>query len=157
MSPWGIETTIAVAAITLCIATDNHFLVALCMQVIGLGMYAGEPLILAEAAEAVRNEHSGVVDSVVLKVHSIVSGFTYPYILGLVKDATGQLHRRIRGDHRLDDRSVRRIAAVIEEAESAVVDNSITLYRSVRGEYANLAKLTARTHVLNHRCRAMVA
>jgi len=85
----GIVTTIAIAAMTVCIATDNYFLVALCMPLLGLGVYAGEPLILAEAIESVGNEHSGLVNGVVLGVPWIVSGFAYPYVLGLIKDATG--------------------------------------------------------------------
>jgi len=85
----GIVTTIAIAAMTVCIATGNYFLVALCMPLLGLGVYAGEPLILAEAVESVGNEHSGLVNGVVLGVPWIVSGFAYPYVLGLVKDATG--------------------------------------------------------------------
>jgi sugar phosphate permease len=85
----GIVTTIAIAAMTVCIATDDYFLVALCMPLLGLGVYAGEPLILAEAVESVANEHSGLVNGVVLGVPWIVSGFAYPYVLGLVKDATG--------------------------------------------------------------------
>lgn len=85
----GFVTTIAVAAMTLCIATDNYLLVAVCMPLLGLGVYAGEPLILAEAVDSVRKEHSGVVNGVVLGVPWIVSGFAYPYVLGLVKDATG--------------------------------------------------------------------
>ena len=85
----GVVTAIAVAAMTLCIATNDYFLVALCMPLLGLGVYAGEPLILAEAVDSVHRDHSAVVNGVVLGVPWIVSGFAYPYILGLVKDATG--------------------------------------------------------------------
>ncbi|ULN33551.1 MFS transporter [Mycolicibacterium smegmatis] len=85
----GIVTVAAVAVMTLSIAVDNYLLVALCIPILGLGVYAGEPLILAEAVESVRAEHSGVVNGVVLGVPWIVSGFAYPYIVGLVKDATG--------------------------------------------------------------------
>ncbi|MDV3125405.1 MFS transporter [Mycobacterium sp. 21AC1] len=85
----GTATTIAVAIMTLCVATDNYLLVALCIPLLGLGVYAGEPLILAEAVESVREEYSGVVNGIVLGVPWIVSGFAYPYVLGLVKDATG--------------------------------------------------------------------
>lgn len=85
----GIATTIAAAIMTLCVATDNYLLVAFCIPLLGLGVYAGEPLILAEAVDSVREEHSGVVNGIVLGVPWIVSGFAYPYVLGLVKDATG--------------------------------------------------------------------
>ena len=77
------------AVMTLCVGTDNYFLVALCIPALGLGVYAAEPLILARAVESVRPEHSGVVYGVVLGVPWIISGFAYPYLLGLVKDATG--------------------------------------------------------------------
>jgi sugar phosphate permease len=85
----GIATSLAVAVMTLCVAADNYILVALCIPLLGLGVYAGEPLILAEAVDSVRREHSGVVNGAVLGVPWIVSGFAYPYVLGLVKDATG--------------------------------------------------------------------
>ncbi|SDC06082.1 Sugar phosphate permease [Mycolicibacterium neoaurum] len=85
----GVVTVFGVAVMTVCVAMDNYLLVALCIPVLGLGVYAGEPLILAEAVESVRAEHSGVVNGVVLGLPWIVSGFAYPYILGLVKDATG--------------------------------------------------------------------
>lgn len=85
----GIVTVTAVVVMTLSIAIDNYLLVALCVPVLGLGVDAGEPLILAEAVESIRAEHSGVANGVVLGVPWIVSGFAYPYIVGFVKDATG--------------------------------------------------------------------
>ena len=85
----GIVTLVIAAVMTLCVATDNYFLVALCIPALGLGVYAAEPLILARAVESVGPEHSGVVNGVVLGVPWIISGFAYPYLLGLVKDATG--------------------------------------------------------------------
>lgn len=84
----GAATAIAVAVMTVFIATDNYVWLALFIPVIGLGVYAAEPLILAEAVDSVSGKHAGVVNGIILGVPWIVSGFAYPYVLGAVKDAT---------------------------------------------------------------------
>lgn len=85
----GIATAVALALMTIFLATDNYLWLALFIPLIGLGLYAGEPLILAEAVESVSGKYAGVVNGVILGVPWIVSGFAYPYVLGLIKDATG--------------------------------------------------------------------
>jgi MFS family permease len=84
----GVATAVAVAVMTVFIATDNYVGLALFVPVIGLGVYAAEPLILAEALDSVSARHAGVVNGIILGVPWIVSGFAYPYVLGAVKDAT---------------------------------------------------------------------
>ncbi|WP_422747096.1 MFS transporter [Mycobacterium sp. WMMD1722] len=85
----GVLSAAAIAALTAFLATDNYVWVAICIPVMGLGIYGGEPLTLAEAVESVSAKHAGIVTGVILGVPWIVSGFAYPYVLGVVKDATG--------------------------------------------------------------------
>jgi sugar phosphate permease len=74
---------------TMFLATGNYVMVALLVPVIGMGVYAGESLTLAEAIESVVPNFAGVVNGITLGVPWIVSGFAYPYLLGAVKDSTG--------------------------------------------------------------------
>ncbi|WNG88050.1 MFS transporter [Mycobacterium sp. ITM-2016-00317] len=85
----GVLTAAALATMTLFVSTGNYVLVAICMPLIGLGVYAGEPLTLAAAVESVSAKHAGIVNGVIIGIPWIVSGFAFPYILGTVKDATG--------------------------------------------------------------------
>jgi len=85
----GIVSGVAVALVTAFIATDNYLGVALLIPVIGLGMYSGEPLILAEAIESVSGRYAGIVNGVILGFPWVVSGVAYPYVIGLIRDATG--------------------------------------------------------------------
>lgn len=85
----GIVTAGSLATMTLFLATGNYMMVALLVPVIGIGVYAGESLTLAEAIESVLPKFAGVVNGITLGVPWIVSGFAYPYLLGAVKDSTG--------------------------------------------------------------------
>ena len=85
----GIVSGVAVALVTTFMATDNYLGVALLIPVIGLGMYSGEPLILAEAIESASGRYAGIVNGVILGFPWVVSGVAYPYGIGLIKDATG--------------------------------------------------------------------
>jgi len=85
----GIVSGVAVALVTTFVAADNYVGVALLIPVIGLGMYSGEPLILAEAIESVSGRYAGIVNGVILGFPWVVSGVAYPYVIGLVRDATG--------------------------------------------------------------------
>lgn len=85
----GILTAVALAALTLFLATENYMVVALLVPVIGIGVYAGESLTLATAVESVDARFSGLVNGLIVGVPWLISGFAYPYILGAVKDATG--------------------------------------------------------------------
>ena len=85
----GLVTAGSLAAMTLFLATGNYVMVALLVPLIGIGVYAGESLSLAEAIESVHPKSAGVVNGIILGVPWIVSGFAYPYLLGAVKDATG--------------------------------------------------------------------
>lgn len=85
----GVLSAAAIAALTAFLATGNYAWVAICIPVMGLGIYGGEPLVLAEAVETVSAKQAGIVTGVILGVPWIVSGFAYPYVLGAIKDATG--------------------------------------------------------------------
>lgn len=85
----GTLAALAVGTLTLGLATDNYLLAAICIPIAGLGIYAGEPIALAEAVESVSPADAGVVNGLVIGVPWIVSGFAYPYVMGAVKDATG--------------------------------------------------------------------
>jgi sugar phosphate permease len=85
----GFVTAGSLAAMTLFLATGNYVLVAVLVPLIGVGVYAGESLSLAEAIESVHPKFAGVVNGIIVGVPWIVSGFAYPYLLGAVKDATG--------------------------------------------------------------------
>ena len=85
----GVLTAVAIAGLTAFLASGNYVWVAICIPLMGLGVYGGEPLTLAEAVESVSAKHAGIVTGVILGVPWIVSGFAYPYILGAIKDGTG--------------------------------------------------------------------
>jgi nitrate/nitrite transporter NarK len=85
----GLAMTVFLAALTLSLATGNYVLVAICLPLVGLGVYTGMPLALALAAESVPARMVGAVNGFVLGIGFIVGGFVYPYLLGVVKDATG--------------------------------------------------------------------
>ncbi len=85
----GVLTAAALAGMTLFLASGNYLWVVICMPLIGLGVYGGEPLTLAEAVESVGAKHAGIVNGIIIGVPWIVSGFAYPYILGAIKDSTG--------------------------------------------------------------------
>jgi MFS family permease len=85
----GLLTAGSIAALTGLLATGNYFWLAVCIPLMGLGVYAGEPLTLAEAVESVSAKNASIVNGIILGVPWIVSGFAYPYLLGAVKDATG--------------------------------------------------------------------
>lgn len=85
----GLVMTVFLAALTFSLAAGNFVLVAVCLPLVGLGVYMGMPLALALAAESVPTRMIGAVNGFVLGIGFIVGGFVYPYFLGLVKDATG--------------------------------------------------------------------
>ena len=85
----GIAMTIAVAAMTLFVATGDWVLLAITIPLIGVSQYTGQTLALAEAVDSVDPHYAGVVNGLILGVPWLVSGFAYPYVIGLVKDSTG--------------------------------------------------------------------
>nr|WP_281170816.1 MFS transporter [Gulosibacter molinativorax] len=86
----GVMMTTFMALMTVALATGNYVLVAVCLPLVGLGVYTGMPLALALAAESVPTRMAGTVNGFVLGVGFIVGGFAYPYIMGAVKDATDE-------------------------------------------------------------------
>lgn len=85
----GFAMTLFMAALTASIAMENYVLVALCLPLVGLGVYTGMPLALALAAESLPTKMAGTVNGFVLGIGFIVGGFVYPFVMGMVKDATG--------------------------------------------------------------------
>ena len=85
----GLAMTVFLGALTLSLAAGDYVLVALFLPLVGLGVYTGMPLALALAAESVPTRMIGAVNGFVLGIGFIVGGFVYPYLLGVVKDATG--------------------------------------------------------------------
>lgn len=85
----GLAMTVFLAALTMSLAAGDFVLVALFLPLVGLGVYTGMPLALALAAESVPTRMIGAVNGFVLGIGFIVGGFVYPYLLGVVKDATG--------------------------------------------------------------------
>ncbi|WP_053385588.1 MFS transporter [Leucobacter japonicus] len=85
----GIAMTVFMGVLTLGLSSGNYVLVALCLPLVGLGVYTGMPLALALAAESVPTRMAGAVNGFVLGIGFIVGGFVYPYFIGVVKDATG--------------------------------------------------------------------
>lgn len=85
----GLAMTLFMGALTASLASGNYVLVALCLPLVGLGVYTGMPLALALAAESVPTRMIGAVNGFVLGIGFIVGGFVYPYFIGVVKDATG--------------------------------------------------------------------
>jgi nitrate/nitrite transporter NarK len=85
----GLAMTLFMAALTASVAAENYVLVAICLPLVGLGVYTGMPLALALAAESVPTRMAGAVNGFVLGIGFIVGGFVYPYLMGAVKDVTG--------------------------------------------------------------------
>lgn len=85
----GLSMTLFMGALTVSIAADNYVFAAICLPLVGLGVYTGMPLALALASESVPVRMAGAVNGFVLGIGFIVGGFVYPYVMGLVKDATG--------------------------------------------------------------------
>lgn len=85
----GLAMTLFMGALTASLAAGNYALVALCLPLVGLGVYTGMPLALALAAESVPARMTGAVNGFVLGIGFILGGFVYPYAIGAVKDATG--------------------------------------------------------------------
>lgn len=86
----GFSMTVFVAALTIAMAAGNYTLVAICLPLIGLGVYTGMPVSLALATESAGSQHAGVVNGFILGIGFIFGGFVYPYILGYIKDTTGE-------------------------------------------------------------------
>ncbi|MFD4421612.1 nitrate/nitrite transporter [Agromyces sp. NPDC058484] len=84
----GLAMTLFMGVLTVSLASGNYVLVALCLPLVGLGVYTGMPLSLALAAESVPTRMVGSVNGFVLGIGFIVGGFVYPYVIGAVKDAT---------------------------------------------------------------------
>lgn len=85
----GLAMALFMGALTASLASGNYVLVAICLPLVGLGVYTGMPLALALAAESVPTRVVGAVNGFVLGIGFIVGGFVYPYAIGAVKDATG--------------------------------------------------------------------
>ncbi|MGO3151491.1 MAG: MFS transporter [Galactobacter sp.] len=85
----GVAMTLFMALLTTALAADNYVLVAVCLPLVGLGVYTGMPLALALATESVPVRLAGSVNGFVLGIGFIVGGFAYPYLMGFVKDSTG--------------------------------------------------------------------
>ena len=85
----GLLTAGSIAAMTVFLAGGNYFWLVVCIPLMGLGVYGGEPLVLAEAVESVSAKYGSIVNGIIIGVPWIVSGFAYPYLLGAVKDSTG--------------------------------------------------------------------
>lgn len=86
----GAVMTVSMALLTVSLANGNYALVAVMLPIVGLGVYTGMPVALALAADSVPVNKTGAVNGFVLGIGFIVGGFVYPYVMGLVKDATGE-------------------------------------------------------------------
>lgn len=86
----GAVMTVSMALLTVCLAGGNYALVAVLLPVVGLGVYTGMPVALALAADSVPAGKAGAVNGFVLGIGFIVGGFVYPYVMGAVKDSTGE-------------------------------------------------------------------
>lgn len=85
----GLAMTLFMGALTVSIASGNYVFAAICLPLVGLGVYTGMPLALALATESVPARMAGAVNGFVLGIGFIVGGFVYPYVMGMVKDSTG--------------------------------------------------------------------
>jgi cyanate permease len=85
----SVITVGALAALTICLATGSYVMVALLVPVVGLGVYTCEPLTVAGAVESVDSRLTGVVNGIVFGIPWFVSGFAYPYVVGVIRDMTG--------------------------------------------------------------------
>ncbi|MGM8211511.1 MFS transporter [Virgibacillus sp. W0430] len=85
----GLWMTINVGLLTLAIYNGAYGLAAFIMPLIGIGVYTGMPVALALASESVDSKLVGIVNGFVLGIGFLVGGFTYPSIMGYIKDTTG--------------------------------------------------------------------
>lgn len=85
----GAAMTVFMTVLTISLASGNYVVVAICLPLVGLGVYTGMPLALALATESVSPSMAGSVNGFVLGIGFIVGGFAYPYFMGFIKDSTG--------------------------------------------------------------------
>ena len=85
----GLLMTVALGLLTLFLSTGNYALVAVLLPVIGLGVYTGMPVAMALATDSVPPNKAGAVNGFVLGIGFIVGGFVYPWVMGMVRDSTG--------------------------------------------------------------------
>lgn len=85
----GLWMTINVTLLAIAIANGAYGLAAFIMPLIGIGVYTGMPVALAQAAESVDSNRIGVVNGIVLGIGFLVGGFAYPSLMGYIKDTTG--------------------------------------------------------------------
>lgn len=85
----GLAMTLFMGLLTVGIASGNYIFAAICLPLVGLGVYTGMPLALALAIESVPTRMAGTVNGFVLGIGFIVGGFVYPWVMGIVKDLTG--------------------------------------------------------------------
>jgi NNP family nitrate/nitrite transporter-like MFS transporter len=85
----GFAGSLGVAGTALALSAGNYTLVAVCIPIIGLGIYLAFPVAVALAVEATEPEFVGAANGLVLGSGYIVGGFIYPLALGSIKDATG--------------------------------------------------------------------
>ena len=85
----GAAMTIFMTVLTIALASGSFVVVAICLPLVGLGVYTGMPLALALATESVPPAMAGSVNGFVLGIGFIIGGFAYPYFMGFVKDSTG--------------------------------------------------------------------
>lgn len=85
----GLFVAAFMIVLTIAIATENYVLAAICLPLLGLGVYANAPLSLALASESVDSKHVGATTGLVMSGAFLIGGFVYPLLLGSVKDETG--------------------------------------------------------------------
>ena len=86
----GLWMTLNVILLAIAIYNGAYGLAAFIMPLIGIGVYTGMPVALAQAAESVDSNRIGVVNGIVLGVGFLVGGFAYPSLMGYIKDTTGE-------------------------------------------------------------------
>lgn len=85
----GFAGSLGVAGTAVALVAGNYSMVAVCIPIIGLGIYLGFPVAVALAVESTEPEYVGAANGLVLGSGYIVGGFIYPLALGSIKDATG--------------------------------------------------------------------
>lgn len=86
----GVAVTLCSLVLTAAVATENYTLVLAILPVLGLASYATIPVSMSMAVAAAGAENSGMVSGLIFGGGFLVGGFAYPYVMGYIKDDTGE-------------------------------------------------------------------
>lgn len=86
----GAGMTLFMLLLTLALQAENYSLAVIALPLVGLAVYTGMPLALALAAESVPQGQAGGATGVILGIGFVVGGVVYPYVMGLIKETTGE-------------------------------------------------------------------